>query len=94
MADRECPHKWLSTVPYLVSQPEITSMVSLRSSLKKQQITSIEISPAALPGELDLTDNKFLPSLNNLFDQLPDVNHIEETMKPSPKSYLFWGIQV
>lgn len=76
------PTSGWGAVPYLVSQPEITFYGKFETlSLKKQQITSIEISPAALPGELDLTDNKLsTEALNNLFDQLPDVNHIEETI--------------
>lgn len=78
----DCPNSSWKTVPYMVEQPEITFYGKFETLiLPKQKITSVELSPVAMPGELNLKDNNLsTEALNELFEQLPDVNHIETSM--------------
>lgn len=64
---------------YRVAQSEISFYGKFESLiLKKQKITSIDISPVAVPVELDLSDNLMdKDALNQLFEQLPDISHLQ-----------------
>lgn len=82
-----CPSSSFRAQPYMVDQPEITFYGKFESlALSGQKITAVEISPAALPTELDFTNNNLsTEALNALFEQLPDINHIEPSIFDTKK---------
>ncbi|MDO5017540.1 MAG: hypothetical protein Q4E10_04160, partial [Porphyromonas sp.] len=86
----DCPDSSYKPKLYIVDQPEISFFGKFETlGLQKQQISSIEISPVAMPYELDLRDNNLsAEALNTLFDQLPDLSDVEASYLVSKKLYI------